>query len=105
MVVTGEPEELAGYKVPTGRLLASGFRLAEAFALAVSEAGWHLLFMAWHIPAADDCWYSVQAAGSAFGRECSQPGQRSPLTFVRPGVKPKPPSSGHTPCRPRFGFT
>ena len=55
VVVTVGPEELAGYKVPTGRLLANGFRLAEAFALAASEAGWHLLFMAWHIPAADDC--------------------------------------------------
>ena len=55
VVVKVGPEELAGYKVPTGRLLANGFRLAEAFALAASEAGWHLLFMAWHIPAADDC--------------------------------------------------
>lgn len=39
VVVTGGPEELAGYKVPTGRLVANGFRLTEAFALAASEAG------------------------------------------------------------------
>jgi hypothetical protein len=85
------------------------FRLTQAFALAVSEAGWHLLFVPWHILAADALfqWCSLQAAGPACGGEWSQPGQyqglspdsfqtASLLTFVGPGVidKWKPPASG-----------
>lgn len=102
MVVTGGPEELAGYKGPTGRLLANGFRLTEAFALAASEAGWHLLFMAWRILAADDGYSGTPSkqlgqrlVGSAasLGNAGDSLQKGSPLTFVGPGVRRKPSSS------------
>lgn len=53
VVVSGRCPGVAGHKVLTECLLANGFRLTQAFALAVSEAGWHLLFVPWHILAAD----------------------------------------------------
>lgn len=95
----------AGSKVLTGCLLASGFRLAQAFALAVSEAGRHLSFVAWHIPAADALFQqspSKQLGQHAAGNEASLGSTRtslqkgSPLTFVRSCVmdKWKPPASG-----------
>lgn len=105
MVVTGGPEELAGSKVPTGLLLANDFRLTETFALAASEAGWHLVFMAWLIPAADGCYSGTPSkqlgqrlVGSAasLGNARASLQKGSPLTFVGPGVKRKPPSSGHS---------
>lgn len=77
VVVSDRCPGRAGCKVLTGCLLANGFSLTEAFALAMSEAGWHLLFVAWRIPGGRCLlqWCSVQAAGSAFGWECSQPAQ------------------------------
>lgn len=53
VVVSDRCPGRAGRKVLTGCLLANGCWITEAFALALSRAGWHLLFVAWHIPAAN----------------------------------------------------